>query len=236
MRSLVLALDGLPRLREAASAGDVDVAAAATLAELAGADGVRLGLNEDLQPVREEDVRDARRAARHLELRMLPTPNMVKLALETRPDGVAVGAEAHDGRGATAPLDLETRSAPLGPVVRTLAEAGIPVSALVSPNVTAVKMAHAEGAAGVEFYTGGIVDLPGAERAAELEHLSDAVRMASKLRLAIALGGGLGYRSLRQVLAAAPAAQRVVVGRAALARAVLVGLDRALRDLRELVA
>ena len=116
---------------------------------------------------------------------------------------------------------------------------GIPAASVVFLSDTMIEVvtpAHAEGAVGVEFFTGGIVDLPGAERAAELEHLSDAVRMASKLRLVIALGGGLGYRSLRQVLAAAPAAQRVVVGRAALARAVLVGLDRAVRDLRDLVA
>ena len=58
---------------------------------------------------------------------------------------------------------------------------------------------------------------------------------ASKLRLSIGLGGGLGYRSLREVLEAAPAAERIAVGRAALTRALLVGLDRALRDLRAML-
>ena len=70
MRRITLALDGLPSLREATAAADVDLAAAATLAELAGVDAIRLGANEDLKPVREEDVREARRAARRLELRM----------------------------------------------------------------------------------------------------------------------------------------------------------------------
>jgi pyridoxine 5-phosphate synthase len=236
VRSLILALDGLPGLRDATASADVDVAAAATLAELAGVEGVRLSVNEDLKPVREEDVRETRRAARCLELRMSPSPNLVKLALEARPDRVVVAADSRDGRSLSAPLDLEGRGAPLGPMVRSLAEAGIPVAALVAPSVTAVKVAHAEGAAGVEFYTGVIVDLPAAERAAELTRLGDAVRLASKLRLTIGLGGGLGYRTLPEVLAAAPAVERVAVGRAALARALLVGLDRALRDLRALVA
>jgi pyridoxine 5-phosphate synthase len=80
-----------------------------------------------------------------------------------------------------------------------------------------------------------MVDLPPAERRGELERLGDAVRLASKLQLRIGLGGRLGYRTLAEVLDAAPAVESVTVGRAALARAVLVGLDRALRDLRALV-
>ena len=72
--------------------------------------------------------------------------------------------------------------------------------------------------------------------AAELERLGDTARLASKLRMSLSLGGGLGYRSLREVIDAAPAAESVAVGRAALARALLVGLDLALRDLRALVA
>jgi pyridoxine 5-phosphate synthase len=110
------------------------------------------------------------------------------------------------------------------------------VGALVAPELESVKVAHAEGITGVEFYTGGIVDLPSRERRAELEKLGDAVRLAAKLRLSVGLVGSLGYRSLPEVLEAAPAAQRVAVGRAALTRALLVGLDRALRDLRALVA
>ena len=98
MRSLTLALDALPSLREATAAGDVDVAAAATLADLAGVDAVRLSVNEDLKPVREEDVRETRRAARRLELRMPPRSSLLKVALEARPDGVVLAAEGRDGR------------------------------------------------------------------------------------------------------------------------------------------
>jgi pyridoxine 5-phosphate synthase len=227
MRRLILALDALPCLREV-SAADLDVAAAATLAELAGVQGVRLGVTEDLKPVRPEDVLEARRAARVLELRMPPSQAAVKVALEARPDRVLLGSDG--------PLDLRSRSVPLGPIVRALGEAGIPVGVRIGPRVEALKAVHAERVRSVEFYTGGIVDLPAAEREAELERLGDAVKLAAKLGIAVGLGGGLGYRNLPEVLAVAPATESVAVGRAAVARAILVGLDRALRDLRDLVA
>jgi pyridoxine 5-phosphate synthase len=235
MRRLTLALDALPSLREATDS-DVDLSAAATLAELAGVDAVRLGISEDQKPVRAEDVREARRAARVLELRMPPSQGLLKLALEARPDRVLLAADGRDGRSPAGPLELRRRSLPLGPVRRVLAEAGIPVAALIAPDLEAVKAAHAEQLTGVELFTGSLVDLPGPEQVVELEKLSDAVRMAAKLRMAVGIGGGLGYRSLPEVLEAAPAAGRVAVGRAAMARAILVGLDRALRDLRALVA
>jgi pyridoxine 5-phosphate synthase len=232
MRAMILELDALPTLREATAAVDVDLAAAATLAELAGADGVRLGVNVDRKPVREDDLRDTRRAARHLELRLTPTAALVAVALEIRPDRVLLAADGREGRTAAAPLDLRGNPAPLAPIVRALADAGIPACALVAPDLDAVKRVHAEGVSGVELYTGALVDLPPPERSAALGSLGDAARLASKLKLSVGLSGGLGYRNVRPVLEAAPAADRVSVGRAALARAVLVGLDQALRDLR----
>jgi pyridoxine 5-phosphate synthase len=236
VRRLTLALDGLPSLREATASPDVDLAAAATLAELAGVEAVRLGVNESLRPVREEDVRAVRGAARRLELRMPPSMGLVKVALEGRPDRVVLAAEGADGGAPSGPLELRTRAIALEPVVRALAEAGIPCAALVPPDFEAVKRVHAESIPAVEFYTGAIVDLPPAERREELEGLSDSVRLAAKLGLGIGVGGGLSYRSLPEVLAACPAAEWVAIGRAALARAVLVGLDRALRDLRALAS
>jgi pyridoxine 5-phosphate synthase len=236
LRRLTLALDSLPRLREASGSPDLDVAAAATLAGLAGADAVRLGVGEELRPVREQDVRAARRAAHELELRMPASQALLKVALDARPDRVLLAAEPRDGRQPSSPLDLRGRAVPLAPVVRALGEAGIATWALVAPDLEPVKIAHAEGVRGVEFFTGTLVDLPAAERQAQVEKLADAVRLAAKLRLAVGVGGGLGFRLLRELLAVAPAVERVAVGRAAIARALLVGIDRAVRDLRELIA
>ena len=235
MRSLTLALDALPGLRDATLSNDVDLPAAATLAELAGVDAIRLGVNEDLKPVREEDVCEVRRAARRFELRMPPAQSSIRVALAARPDSVLLAGEGRDGRSVSRPLDLGGRGVSVAPIVRSLGEAGIPVSVLVAPNIESVKRAHGEGIIGVEFLTAAIVDLPAPERSRELERLGDAARMAAKLRLVVGLGGGLGYGTLREVIQAAPVAERIAVGRAALTRAMLVGLDRALRDLRELV-
>jgi len=235
MRKLTLALDALPSLREATHS-DIDVAAAATLAELAGVDAIRLGVTEDLKPVTEKDVLETRRASRVFELRMPPSQALLKVALEARPNAVVLAMPGRDGRSPSWPLDLRARGISLAPLIRMLGEAGIPIGVLVAPNIEAVKAAHAEGARSVEIFTGLVVDLPPEERRVALEELGDAVRLASKLGIAVSIGGNLGYRNLREVLDAAPAAASVTVGRSALARAVLVGLDRALRDLQSNIA
>jgi pyridoxine 5-phosphate synthase len=232
---LILALDAMVGLREATHSGDIDVAAAVTLAELAGVDAVRLGIDDELKPVAERDVLNARRAARRFELRMAASPGLLKVALEARPDRVLLAASARDGGWAGGPLDLHSGARPLTPVMHGLQEAGIPVSLRIPPKLDSVKAAHAEGATGVELYTGAILDLPEVERKAELESLADAVRLAAKLRLRIALGGGLGYATASELLDGVPATEIVVVGRAAISRALLVGLDRAVRDLRAAV-
>ncbi|MBW2715313.1 MAG: pyridoxine 5'-phosphate synthase, partial [Deltaproteobacteria bacterium] len=89
---MIFALDALVDLREATHSGDIDLAAAVTLAELAGVDAVRLGINDDLKPVSERDVLNARRAARRFELRMTGSPALLKVALEARPDRVLIAA------------------------------------------------------------------------------------------------------------------------------------------------
>ncbi len=243
---LVFELDALPALRQAAGA-EIDICAAATIAELAGVSAVRIGIDDTLKPVTEVDVSELRRAARGFELRMPVHPGLVKVALEARPDRVLLAASGREGlEGASmvgrAGRALNLGSAggkgapPLAPVMRPLAEAGIETWLRIAPRIEAVKAAHREGAAGVEFFTGGIVDLPRAERETELEALREAVRMASKQRMSIGIGGGLGYRSVLEVLEGAPAIGGIAVGREVVSRAILVGLDRALRDMKQLVA
>ena len=233
MRLLTLSLDALAALRDATEANEPDLAAAATLAELVGADSIRLGVAEEMRPVRETDVRAVRRAASALELRMAPVPALVKVALQTQPERLLLASEGRKGRLTSGPLDFRAWGAALPPVVRTLHDAGLHVAVLVSPDLESVKAAHAADLTEVEFFTAALIDLPEAERRADLERLTDATRLAAKLRLAVGVGGGLGMRDLATVLAAAPAVQRVAVGRSLISRALLVGLDRAVRDFRE---
>jgi pyridoxine 5-phosphate synthase len=229
MRRLVVGLDGVAALREAS--GGPSLAAAAALASVAGARGVRLGITEELQPVTERDLREVAAVAPGLELRMAPIPSLVKAALEARPARVLL-ASSPNGAGAALPLDFRAWGSALPPALRTLEEAGLFAAALVSADLGAVKAAHAVGARGIELYTGWVVDLPPAEQSEALAQLADASRLAAKLRLELSLGGGLDEHNVGAVLEAVPIATSVSVGRGFVNRALLVGIERATRDLR----
>lgn len=235
MRKLSLCLDSLPALREISGGTHVDLNAAASLAELAGVDALRLGVNEELRPVAEADVLALRRTAALFELRMPASQGLLKVALEVRPDAVLLAGDAFEGALAPRPLELRSQSSGLAPIVRALEEAGIGVAMLVTPALDSVKAAHGLGVQSVELFTGATVDLPAVERRGRLEALADAARLASKLRMSVAIGGGLDYRSLPEVLPMAPAATRVGAGRAIVARSLLVGMDRAVRDFLALI-
>ncbi|HPG26536.1 MAG: pyridoxine 5'-phosphate synthase [Spirochaetaceae bacterium] len=227
---ITLSLDSWPALRDFAGSERSELAAAASLAELAGVDALRLSINEDLAPVRETDVETLRRSARVFELRMPVSQSLLKVPLSARPDRVVLVGERHDGTGAAPPVDARVAGSTLGGVLRSLEEAGLPVGVRVAPDLDAVRAVHALGVRDVELFTGYLVDLPEAERRSALVSLGDTARLASKLRLGLAVAGGLDDRNVREVLAAAPAAERVVFGRSLARRALLVGLDRAVRD------
>lgn len=235
MRKLSLCLDCLPALREISGGTHLDLAAATSLAELAGVDAIRLGINEDLRPVAEVDVQWLRRSARLFELRMPVSQSLLKVALETRPDMVLLAGDTFEGTLASRPVELRSQSSVLAPIVRSLEEAGIEVAMLVTPALESVKSAHGLGVHRVELFTGATVDLPPVERRGRLEALADAARLAAKLRMVVGVGGGLDYRSVSEALPVAPSADRISVGRALLARALLVGMDRAVRDFVALI-
>jgi pyridoxine 5'-phosphate synthase PdxJ len=228
LRRLVLGLDGMARLREAA--GGPALPAVAALAGVAGADAVRLGLSEEREGIGERDLREVASVDVALELRMAPIPTLIKTALEARPARVVLASSASGG---ALPLDFRAWGSALPPALRTLADAGLVCIAVVSPDLAHVKAAHAVGVHGVELYTGALVDLPPVERVEALARLGDTARLAAKLRLEVGIGGRLDGQSLASVLEAAPIATSVTVGRAFVARAALIGVDRATRDLRE---
>jgi pyridoxine 5-phosphate synthase len=233
VRSLVVDADAVAALRDHGGIGEPRLAAFALAAELAGADAVRLGVNESLRPVREGDLHDVRRVVRRMEMQLAPTPSLLKLALEVRPDCVVLASEPTPARRAGTPLDLAALRSGVPLAVRALREAGIPTLARVGPDAEAVKLARAAEVAGVEIATAGVVDLPDAERAAAWERCADAARIAAKLRLPLALGGGLASGTLRGLLALLASVEKIVTGRALVARALLVGVERAVRELRD---
>jgi pyridoxine 5'-phosphate synthase PdxJ len=206
--------------------------AAALLADLAGADRVRVSVREELSPIGVAELRDLRRAARRLELRIAPVPGLVKCALEARPERVVLASEPKPGLP-HAPLDVAAWGASLPGVVRALREAGILPVLSLAPTLDAVKAARAADAPALEFATSLLVDLPPRERDEALTALGDAARFAAKLRIEAGAGGGLDTTTLAPVLESAPSLGWITSGRAFVERALLIGIERAVRDWRE---
>jgi len=232
MTGLVFVLDPVLALRTLAEVDRSDLLAAAALADLAGASALRLSVSEDLSPVRESDVLELRGAARRLELRMPLSQSLLKVVLEARPDRVVLAGEHWNGLGTAPPIDPRNEPQALPGILKSLDEAGLETCMRIAPDIEIVKAAHGVGVGSLEFFTGSLVDLPPVERRAGLVALSDAARLAGKLRVPIALAGGLTEHDVRDVREAAPNADRIVCGRALARRAMLVGIDRALRDFR----
>ncbi len=233
MRKLVTGLDAIAVLRDQVLQRTATLGAAATLAELGGADAVRVGLLEELRPVTESDVLDVRRACRELELRMAPMPTLVKTALEARPERVLLAAETRAAGRAAGPLDFQAWGSALSPVVRTLREAGIGVMARIAPHPDAVKAARQADIPAAELDTSPLVDLPESELGPSLQALSDAARLAAKLGLRLGLGGRLDDRSAPRMLEAAPVCEWIAVGREWVGRSLLTGIPTATRDLTD---
>jgi len=228
MTALVLSLDPAMPL---VSGGAANLIALATLARIAGADGLRVTVNEELSPLGESELRDLRRTGMALELCIAPAPGLVKVALEAQPERVILASTRSSG-DRSIPLDFETWGQALGPAIRSLRDGGSRVLALGRGTPQSVKAAHSLGFDGVELLTGPALESARHTDGNELDSLRDAGQLAAKLGLELSLAGGLGYDNLAESLRALPLASRCCVGRAFIERTILVGAERAVRDLR----
>jgi pyridoxine 5-phosphate synthase len=233
-RRLVIGLEQIAELRDRSGGWQPEPVAAAALATLAGADGVSLALSADAGRAQERDARLLRETLqRDFGLEIAADAGLMRLALEARPDWVVVSERKGALRRGTA-VDVVAQQAAHGELVRALEEAKIATHLCVAPEFEQLKAAHRIGASGVRIDTTRLAEAS-PDDAAELERVADAARFAAKLGLAVSAGGGLDYASARS-LASLADVRTLQVGRAVVARAVLVGLERAVREMRELVA
>lgn len=231
-RRLVIGLEQIVELRDRSGGWQPEPVAAAALAVLSGADGVSLALAPGGARAQERDARLLRETLpRAFGLEIAADTGLVRLALEVRADWVVVSERRGDARRGTG-VDLLAQTAALGEVVRVLEDAKIATHLCVAPEFEQLKSAHRIGASGVRIDTARYGEGPG--DAEELKRIADAVRFAAKLGLAVSAGGGLDYQSVRGIAALSDVGT-LHVGRAAVARAVLVGLERAVSELRALV-
>jgi pyridoxine 5-phosphate synthase len=229
-------VDHVATLRQSRRTAYPDPVAAAMLAELAGADQITIHLREDRRHIQERDLQVLRRTVTtRLNLEMAAAQEMVKIAYETKPDVCTLVPERREELTTEGGLDVVAGRENVRKVVKTLRDADIEVSLFIDPDLDQVKAAHRVEAQTVEFHTGRYCDARlASDRRRELSRIVDACKAAAKLGLQVAAGHGLNYVNVGPV-AALPEIEELNIGHSIVARAVLVGLERAVREMKELI-
>jgi len=229
-------VDHVATLRQSRRTQYPDPVAAATLAELAGADQITIHLREDRRHIQERDLHIMRRTvSTRLNLEMAATQEMVKIAYDVKPDLCTLVPERREELTTEGGLDVVGGRETVRRVVKTLRDAEIEVSLFIDPDLDQVKAAHRAEAQTVEFHTGRYCDARlAADRRRELARVVDACKAAAKLGLGVAAGHGLNYHNVGPIAAIAEI-EELNIGHAIVGRAVLVGMERAVREMRETI-
>jgi pyridoxine 5-phosphate synthase len=236
MARLGVNIDHVATLRQARGGNEPDPIAAAVLVELAGADGLVVHLREDRRHVQDRDLTLLRQVIQtKLDLELAADESMVKGALSLKPDLVTLVPERRQELTTEGGLDVAAQRDRMKPLVDLLHEAGIPVSLFIEPDLNQVKAAHKIAADYVELHTGRYANarLIKDEESA-LEAISQAATLAYKLGIGVNAGHGLTYRNVKR-LTQIPEIVEFNIGHSIMARAILVGLDQAVREMKQLV-
>lgn len=236
MARLAVNVDHVATLRQARGIDEPDPVLAAGLAELAGAEGIICHLREDRRHINDRDLRLLRQTIKSkLNLEMAAVEEMVEIALKTRPDLVTLVPEKREELTTEGGLDVKAQPDHYRAVVERLKEAGIQVSFFVDPDAEQVKAAHQCGANIVEIHTGHYCEARSESEAIDrFGRISTAVESAADLDLDISAGHGLNYANVKR-FRALPRIEEYSIGHSIVARAVLVGFERAVREMVELI-
>jgi pyridoxine 5-phosphate synthase len=213
-----------------------DPVAAAALAEHAGADQITVHLREDRRHIQDRDVKLLKETVQtSLNLEMANTPEMVKIALYLNPNQICLVPERREEVTTEGGLDVNLHLAAVKKSVDMVRESDIAVSLFIDPDAEQVRAAHKAGAHSIEIHTGRYCNASGrAMRERELNAIINAAKIAKKLGLEVHAGHGLNYYNLGPLLAI-PEIEEYNIGHAIVARAVLVGLDQAVREMKDLI-
>jgi pyridoxine 5-phosphate synthase len=226
-------IDHVATVRNARGAGYPDPVRAACLAADAGADGITAHLREDRRHITDGDI--ARLSADltvPLNLEMAATDEMLGIALRHRPHAACIVPEKREEVTTEGGLDAAGQFARLAPLTARLREAGIRVSLFIEPDAAQIDAAIRLGAPVVELHTGRYAELAGEARSIELRRLSDAAALAAKNGIEVHAGHGLTYDNVGPI-AAIPQVRELNIGHFLVGEALFVGLDEAVRRMRE---
>jgi pyridoxine 5-phosphate synthase len=237
MVRLYVNVDHVATLRQQRGTRYPDPVAAATLCELAGADGITVHLREDRRHIQDRDVRVLRETVRGvLNLEMAATDEMLRIAREVKPDFCTLVPEKREERTTEGGLSVGP-GGQVEKVSRALAEAGIGVSLFIDPEPRVVEASAKLGVGTVELHTGDYCLAParGAEAVKQLQRLELAARAAADAGLRLGAGHGLDYTNLGPVVALA-GLEELNIGHGLVARAVMLGMRAAVEELRAVIA
>ena len=229
-------IDHFATIRQARGTFEPDPVIAAAMAELAGASGIVCHLREDRRHINDVDLRRIRETVHsYLNMEMAPTDDMVKIALKIKPDMVTLVPEKREELTTEGGLDVTGQKAHLNDIIYKLTDAGITVSAFIDPDITQIKMASKVGANYVELHTGVYANSKtDADMKEELEVIKNAAFAARKLGLGVSAGHGLNYFNVKAI-ANIEVIEELNIGHSIVARASLVGFDKAVKDMIELM-
>ncbi|MEA5114049.1 MAG: pyridoxine 5'-phosphate synthase [Geobacteraceae bacterium] len=236
MARLGVNIDHVATIRQARGGTEPDPAAAAAIAELAGADGITIHLREDRRHIQDRDLRILRQTVQtKLNLEMAATEEMVSIALAVKPEMCTLVPEKRQELTTEGGLDVRLHAQSLEKAISRLQDAGLAVSLFIDPDPDQIKTANRIGADYIEIHTGAFADAPDLKTEdGELIKIENGIRLASKLGLGVNAGHGLNYTNIKKI-AALGGVEEFNIGHSIMSRAVLVGLDRAVRDMVDLI-
>jgi pyridoxine 5-phosphate synthase len=225
-------VDHVATVRQARRAKEPDPVAAAVLAELGGADGITVHLREDRRHVQDRDVFVLRDTVRtRLNLEMATYEEIVQIALKVKPDEATLVPEKRQELTTEGGLDVVAHADAVRSATDRLKAAGIPVSLFIDPDLEQIDVAKALGADAIEFQTASYSEAVGAAVEGELAKLRTATAHAVARGLHVHMGHGLNYQNVRPVVRIG-GVEELNIGHSIVSRAVLVGMERAVRDMK----
>jgi pyridoxine 5-phosphate synthase len=236
MAQLAVNVDHVATVRQARGIHEPDPVLAAGIAELAGADGIICHLREDRRHINDRDLRLLRETVKtKLNMEMAAVEEIVKIAMEIRPDLVTLVPERREELTTEGGLDVRAQPEYYADVTKRLKEARIQVSFFVDADPDQIKVSSQCGADIVEIHTGHYAESRTDKEAEErFGRIVAAVESAHDLGLSISAGHGLNYINIKRFGELSPI-EEYSIGHSIVARAVLVGLDRAVREMIELI-
>lgn len=228
-------VDHVATVREARKVAVPDPVAAAVLAELGGADLITVHLREDERHIRERDVRILKETARKLNLEMSLDKEIVEKALDICPHQVTIVPERREELTTEGGLDVMKNARRLATVISAMKEKGINIHLFIEPIREVLEESKKLKVDGVEIHTGRYANASSDNEFRQAYHdIREAAIVARNMRMEVAAGHGLDYDNI-DMIAKLHEIEEVNIGHSIVARAVLVGMERAVREMKELL-